>query len=354
MFSTNKKIEKNNVLKKILFTVFAILVYRMGTFVPVPGIDAVALDKFFSSTVGSFFDVINMFSGGALHRMSVFALNIMPYITSSILIQLLSSFYPQMMELKKDGSFGRLKLNQYTKYLTVAIALVQSIAVYFAFKNSSNIIANDSFMFFSAISLSLVSGTLILMWIGEKITVYGFGNGISILIFVGIISSIPNGFSSFLQMLKSGFYSWQYFLFVLSSFSIILFAVSVLERSYRKVPIHNSASRSGTANFLSNRNVSFIPLKINSAGVIPAIFASSVVSVPMIILEFMSKGGDGIMSFFRKGDILYSFCFCILVMFFTYFYSSIVFNVEEVSTNLKKSNCFIEGLRPGKSLPESQ
>ncbi len=331
---------------RILFTLFILLIYRFGTFVPIPGINSEVLKQFFSSSSANIFGMINLFSGGALERMSIFALNIMPYITSSIIMQLLSSMYKGLAELKKEGEYGRAKINQYTRYLTIVLAFFQSMGVYYALSNAEhNAFISDSNIFMWTTCVSLVGGTVMLMWFGERITNSGIGNGISLIIFVGIVSSLPSTIVQVLDLSRTGVYSWLMVVLFFVLFAGFLMLVCFVEKTYRRIKIQYPNAAMMKASGMSDS--SFLPLKINIAGVIPPIFASSILMFPAAIVQFSGADGDFLVSALRRGGGIYLTLFASLILFFSYFYSSIIFNTEEVANNLKKSNCFILGVRPG-------
>lgn len=332
--------------KRILFTIFILLVYRFGTFVPIPGINMEVLKKFFESSGANMFGMINLFSGGALERMSIFALNIMPYITSSIIMQLLTSMHKGLEALKKEGDYGRAKINQYTRYLTIILACFQSIGVYYALSNPEhNAFVSDSNIFMWTTCVSLVGGTVMLMWFGERITTSGIGNGISLIIFVGIVSSLPSTIVQVFDLSKTGVYSWFTILLFFVLFAGFLMLVCFVEKTHKRIKIQYPNGAMMKASGMSDS--SFLPLKINISGVIPPIFASSILMFPAAIVQFTGADGDFLVSTLRRGGALYLVLFSALILFFSYFYSSIIFNTEEVSNNLKKSNCFILGIRPG-------
>ena len=332
---------------RIFFTLFILVIYRVGTFIPLPGIDSRIVADFFSKSSNGIFGVINTFSGGAFQRMSIFALNIMPYITASIIIQLLTSMYKSLEELKKEGEVGRRKLNQYTKYLTLFLGMFQAISIYYAFSNleQSAFISTSKIFLFTTI-FTLLGSTMFLMWLGDKITNQGIGNGISLLTTTGIIAELPGNITSILDMAKSGKYSIAFVLFLLFLFAFLIAFVVYVEKATRNVKIQ-----------YPNRNIfrikndnSYIPLKINIAGVIPPIFASSILTFPLGILQFFKpEVAVNISNYIQKGSFIYSLLFTITVIFFSFFYSGIVFNIEELAENLKKSNCFVPGIRPGKN-----
>lgn len=338
---------KNSDLKKrVLFTLFILLIYRFGTFVPIPGINSDVIQKFFNGEGASMFGMINLFSGGALERMSIFALNIMPYITASIIMQLLTSMYKGLEALKKEGDYGRAKINQYTRYLTIVLALFQAMGVYYALSSSGqSMFISDSQVFMWTTCVSLVGGTVMLMWFGERITASGIGNGISLIIFVGIVSSIPTTFTQFMDLSRSGVYSWVFVMMFFLSFIFFIALVSFVEKTNRRIKIQYPNAAMMRANGMSD--TSFLPLKINISGVIPPIFASSILMFPSAIAQFTGGYGDVILSFLTRGSSLYLIIFASLILFFSFFYSSIIFNTKDVANNLKKSNCFISGIRPG-------
>ncbi len=334
--------------KRILFTIFILLVYRFGTFVPIPGINVEVLKKFFASSGANMFGMINLFSGGALERMSIFALNIMPYITSSIIMQLMTSMHKGLEALKKEGEYGRAKINQYTRYLTIVLAFFQSMGVYYALSNpETNAFVSDSSIFMWTTCVSLVGGTVMLMWFGERITSAGIGNGISLIIFVGIVSSLPSTIIQVFDLSKTGVYSWFTIVIFFVAFAGFLMLVCFVEKTYKRIKIQYPNGAMMKASGMSDS--SFLPLKINISGVIPPIFASSILMFPAAIVQFTGADGDFLVSALRRGGALYLLLFSSLILFFSYFYSSIIFNTEEVSNNLKKSNCFILGIRPGSS-----
>ncbi len=333
---------------KIFYTIFLLFLYRVGTFIFIPGINGDVITEFFNSDTGSIFNLLNMFSGGAFARMSIFALNIMPYITASIIIQLLSSAYKGLEELKKEGEYGRRKLNQYTKYLTLILAIFQALGIYYAFSNleQSAFISNSS-MFLWTTVFTLVAGTMILMWVGDKITKNGIGNGISLLIFVGIIAELPSSFIQMFDLSKRGAFSFLFLLLVLSIFVGLVLFIVFMEKGSRQIKIQYPNRGMMRSNGIKDDN-SYIPIKLNMSGVIPPIFASSVLMFPFAISKmFDGEIGQMISAMIARGNLLYVILFSLLIIFFCYFYSSVVFNTEDVANNLKKSNCFISGIRPG-------
>jgi preprotein translocase subunit SecY len=337
--------------QRIIFTIFILLIYRFGTFVPIPGINTEVLKSIFNNGDADMFSMINLFSGGALERMSIFALNIMPYITSSIVMQLMTSMHKGLEALKKEGEFGRAKINQYTRYLTIILAFVQSMGVYYALSSAeTNAFVSDSNVFMWTTAVSLVGGTVMLMWFGERITSSGIGNGISLIIFVGIVSSLPSTVVQVFDLSKTGVYSFIVVILFFVFFIGFLMIVCFVEKVHKKVKIQypNMAMMKASG----NSDSSFLPLKINISGVIPPIFASSILMFPVAIMQFMGSENDMLATALRRGGAIYLIAFALLILFFSYFYSSIVFNTEEVANNLKKSNCFILGIRPGQATAE--
>ena len=340
--------------KRILFTLLVLVIYRLGTYIPLPGIDSGIIEDFFLKKNNSVFGMLNMFSGGAFQRMSIFALNIMPYITASIIIQLLGSVYKSLENLRKDGEAGRRKLNQYTKLLTLGLGFFQSIAIYYTFSGlEQSAFVNKSQVFLWTTVFSLLSSTMLLMWLGDKITHQGVGNGISLLIFFGIVAELPESIVEIFKLSRSGQYSNALVCGILLLIVALIMFVVYMERALRNVKVQYSNTR---ASMMSNgqSTLSQIPLKLNVSGVIPPIFASSIIMFPVMITQFFGKEEtvSKISGMLTRGSVLYMLLFACGVVFFSFFYSSIVFNTEELSDNLKKSNCFVPGIRPGKSTAE--
>ena len=338
---------------KIFYTIFLLFLYRVGTFIFLPGINGEVISEFFNSDTGSIFNLLNMFSGGAFARMSIFALNIMPYITASIIVQLMSSAFKGLEELKKEGEYGRRKLNQYTKFLTLVLAIFQAFGIYYAFANleKSAFISNSS-MFLWTTVFTLVAGTMVLMWLGDKITQNGIGNGISLLIFIGIVAELPSSFVQIFDLTKRGAYSTIFLLLVLAIFVGLILFIVFMEKSTRNIKIQYPNRGMMKANGISDDS-SRIPIKMNMSGVIPPIFASSILMFPFAISKmFDGEIGQKISAMIARGNFVYVILFTMLIIFFCYFYSSVVFNTEDVANNLKKNNCFISGIRPGKATKE--
>jgi len=318
-----------------------------------PGINGNVIADFFNSDTGSVFNLLNMFSGGAFARMSIFALNIMPYITASIIIQLMSSVYKGLEELKKEGEYGRRKMNQYTKYLTLVLGIFQAAGIYFAFSNlETSAFISDSKIFLWTTVFTLVAGTMILMWLGDKITQNGIGNGVSLIIFVGIVAELPGSFAQIFDLSKRGAFSFFFLLLVLAVFIGLVLFIAFMEKSTRNIKIQYPNRGLMKSNGLKEDN-SHIPLKMNMSGVIPPIFASSILMFPFAISKmFQGEWGAKISALISRGNLLYVILFSALIVFFCYFYSFVVFNTENVADNLKKNNCFIGGIRPGVATKE--
>src|SRR6056300_94107 len=336
--------------KRILFTLGLLLVYRLGTFIPLPGIDATALREFMESAQSGIGGMLSMFTGGALGRMGIFALGIMPYISASIIIQLLTSMVPQLEQLKKEGEQGRKKINQYTRYGTVALALFQGWAL--AASLEAGELATDPGLFFRiSCVVTLVGGTMFLMWLGEQITNRGIGNGISLIIFVGIIAEIPAALAQFLSQGRSGAISPAVIIGVIIMVVVTIAFVVFMERALRKIHIQYPRRQVGMK--IYDGQSSHLPVKVNPAGVIPAIFASSLLLLPTTISTFSGSQTNPIMStvmaYFGPGQPLYLAFFTGMIVFFAYFYTfNVAFKPDEVADNLKNQNGFIPGIRPGK------
>jgi preprotein translocase subunit SecY len=275
----------------------------------------------------------------------------MPYITASIIMQLMTSMYKGLEALKKEGEYGRAKINQYTRYLTIILAFFQSMGVYYALSNPENsAFISDSKIFMWTTCVSLVGGTVMLMWFGEKITKSGIGNGISLIIFVGIVSSLPSSIVQIFDLSKNGVYSWFTIVIFFAFFAGFLMLICFVEKTIKRIRIQYPNASMMKASGMADS--SFLPLKINISGVIPPIFASSILMFPSAIVQFSGADGDFLLSMLRRGGALYLTLFAALILFFSYFYSSIVFNTQEVANNLKKGNCFILGIRPGSATSE--
>lgn len=340
--------------QRLLFVLGALFVYRVGAHIPIPGVDPKALAVMFASQGGSILDMVNMFSGGALKRLSVFALGIMPYISASIIIQLMTGVVPRLEQIKKEGESGRKKINQYTRYATVFLATFQAVGVGMMLQNQTAagmpVVIQPGIQFVFITAASLVCGTVFLMWLGEQVTERGIGNGISIIIFSGIVAGLPTAIGGTLELARTG---------ELGAFSILaLFAIALVvtwlvvfvERGQRRITINYAKRQEGRRMYAAHK--SFLPLKLNMSGVIPPIFASSIILFPATLAGwFGNTNGLGwlqeVATTLSPGQPLYVFCYAGAIVFFCFFYAALVFNTNETAENLKKSGAVIPGVRPG-------
>ena len=335
--------------QRILFALTLLIVYRIGTYIPVPGIDATQLKAFFEQANQGIGGMLNMFTGGAVGRMAIFALGIMPYITASIIIQLLTSMVPYLEQLKKEGEQGRKKINQYTRYGTVVLAFFQSYGIAAGIESQG--LASDPGLFFRASCvITLVGGTMFLMWLGEQITARGIGNGISLIIFVGIIAELPSALAQFFASGRSGVLSPLIIVSVLLMVVLVIAFVVFVERALRKVHIQYPKRQVGMKMF--GGESSNLPIKLNPSGVIPAIFASSLLLLPTTISTFANEDESGVIglisAYLGPGQILYYVFFGGMIVFFAYFYTlNVSFKTDDVAENLKKQGGFVPGIRPG-------
>ena len=340
--------------QRIWFTIGLLIIYRLGTYIPVPGIDGAALRNFMDQAQSGIGGILSMFTGGALGRMGVFALGIMPYISASIIVQLLTSMVPSLEQLKKEGEQGRKKINQYTRYGTVALALFQAFGL--AKSLEAGGLAHDPGLFFQAsVVITLVGGTMFLMWLGEQITARGIGNGISLIIFVGIVAEIPAALANFFAQGRSGAISTPVILGVIVMVVAVIAFVVFMERALRKIRIQYPRRQVGMK--IYDGQSSHLPIKVNPAGVIPAIFASSLLLLPITISNFSGNQTGPIMStilaYFGPGQPLYLLFFAGMIVFFAYFYThNVSFKSDDVAENLKNQGGFIPGIRPGKRTEE--
>ena len=339
---------------RILFTLGLLIVYRLGTFIPVPGIDGVALRDFMEQAQSGIGGMLTMFTGGALGRMGIFALGIMPYISASIIVQLLTSMVPSLEQLKKEGEQGRKKINQYTRYGTVALATLQAYGLAVSLE-SGDLVTDPGLFFRLSCLITLVGGTMFLMWLGEQITARGVGNGISLIIFVGIIAEVPAALAQFFASGRSGALSPAVIIGVIVMVIATIAFVVFMERALRKVLIQYPRRQVGMK-VMEGQN-SHLPLKVNPAGVIPAIFASSLLLLPTTVSTFSGSQTGPVMStilaYFGPGQPLYLAFFTLMIIFFTYFYTfNVSFKPDDVAENLKNQNGFIPGIRPGKKTSE--
>jgi preprotein translocase subunit SecY len=339
--------------QRLWFVLGALIVFRLGSFVPIPGIDAAVLAQLFEQQKGTIVEMFNMFSGGALERASVLALGIMPYISASIIMQLLTVVHPAMAELKKEGEAGRRKISQYTRYGTLVLATVQSIAIARSLPGMMpGLVMDAGFGFYFAAVVSLVTGTMFLMWLGEQITERGIGNGISILIFAGIVAGMPSAVAQTAEMARQG----ELHLLVLLLMCVIVFAVTFfvvfVERGQRRIVVNYAKRQQGRKVFAAQST--HLPLKVNMAGVIPPIFASSIILFPGTLASWFGQGEGAVADFLQEvsiaispGQPLYVMLLAAAIIFFCFFYTALVFNPRETADNLKKSGAFIPGIRPG-------
>ncbi len=340
--------------QRLLFVLVALIVFRIGTFIPVPGINPVALQGFFDQQSGTILDMFNMFSGGALQRLSIFALGIMPYISASIIMQLFTVVIPSLEQLKKEGEAGKRKITQYTRYFTVALATFQSIGVAISLQAQSiggmsiAITPGGAFVFTTVVSL--VTGTLFLMWLGEQITERGIGNGISLIIFAGIVVGLPAAVAGTLELARTGEISGALVLVILLLAISVTYFVVFVERGQRRITINYAKRQQG--NKLYAAQSSHLPLKLNMAGVIPPIFASSIILFPATLGQWFGKSEGmewlgSLTSTMSPGQPLYIIFYAAAIIFFCFFYTALVFNSRETADNLKKAGAFIPGIRPG-------
>ena len=339
--------------QRIFFIIFALIVFRLGSFITLPGIDPSVMKFLFEQQRGSILDMFNMFSGGALSRMSIFALGVMPYISAAIIIQMMSHIYAPLIQLRKEGARGRKKITQYTRYFTVLLAILQSIGVSNALQNQnsgSTVLVLDpglNFIFISVVTL--VTGTMFLVWLGEQITERGIGNGISIIIFAGIVAGLPSAIGNTVDLARNG--ELQNFTVILIFLLVILITAFVIyiERGQRKIPVNYARKMQGRKMYAAQNT--HLPLKINMAGVIPPIFASAIILFPATIASWSSDAQGGMIQnialSLSPGQPLYIMLYALAIIFFCYFYTALVFNSNETADNLKKSGAFIPGIRPG-------
>jgi len=341
---------------RLWFLLAALVVYRIGAHVPVPGIDAKVLEEMFKQNQGGLLGMFNMFSGGAMQRFTVFALGIMPYISASIIMQLMSIVSPQLEALKKEGESGRRKITQYTRYGTVVLALIESYFIAFGLEGQAGLVLDPGLAFRLTTVLSLVTGTMFLMWLGEQITERGLGNGISIIIFAGIAAGLPGGLSNLFELVRTGQMGNFAALVICVVVPAVTFAVVFVERGQRKVLVNYAKQQTG--NRVSQRQSSHLPLKLNMAGVIPPIFASSIILFPATITSWFTKGAEsstsGFITFLKDlaasmapGEPIHALLYAAAIIFFCFFYTALVFNSKETADNLKKSGAFVPGIRPG-------
>ena len=338
--------------KRLWFTLLAIIVFRLGTYIPFPGINPAVLKEFFSSNQGGLIGMFNAFTGGALSRMSIFALNIMPYISASIIIQLGASVIPSLMALKKEGEAGFRKMNQYTRALTIAITVVQSYFMALALERGGAVIMPNAHLFELSTVVSLLGGTMFVVWLGEQITARGVGNGTSILIMIGIVANIPSAMIRMLEDGRAGALSSITILLIMAMIFAVIYVVVMFETAQRRIVIQYPKHQMG--NRLMQGVSSHLPLKINPTGVMPPIFASALLAIPVGMAQYFSKTGES--DFWNKtallltpGQWVYITVFAVLIVFFTFFYTGVQSNPKETAENLKRQGGFVAGIRPGEN-----
>lgn len=335
---------------RLIFLMLALVVYRIGAHVPVPGIDPDMLKQLFNQQQGGILGLFNMFSGGALSRFSVFALGIMPYISASIIFQMLSYVLPSLEALRKEGEQGSRKITQYTRYGTLALGLFQGFGIAVALETQAGLVLDPGFMFRVTTTVSLLTGTMFLMWLGEQITERGLGNGISIIIFAGIVAGLPNGTSGLFQLVSTGAISPLAAIFVIAIILAVTAFVVFIERGQRRITVNYAKRQIG--NRIYGGQSSYLPLKMNMSGVIPPIFASSLILFPATLAGWFTTGDStrwirDLAASLSPGQPLYTLLYAALIIFFAYFYTALVFNPKETAENLKKGGAFIPGIRPG-------
>ena len=347
---TAKNGKYGDLSRRLVFLLLALVVYRVGAHIPVPGIDPNQLQQLFKGQQGGILSLFNMFSGGALSRFTVFALGIMPYISASIIMQLLGYVVPAFEQLKKEGEAGRRKITQYTRYGTLGLALFQSMGIALALESSAGLVMSPGMGFRVTAMVTLTSGTMFLMWLGEQITERGLGNGISILIFGGIAAGLPNAIGGLLELVRTGAMSILVALIIVVLVALVTYFVVFVERGQRKILVNYARRQVG--NKVYGGQSSHLPLKLNMAGVIPPIFASSIILLPATIANWFSSGESmhwlkDIASTLSPGQPVYVMLYASAIVFFCFFYTALVFNSRETADNLKKSGAFIPGIRPG-------
>jgi len=340
----------NDLKQRLLFVLGALIVYRIGAHIPVPGINPDELARLFNSQSGGILGMFNMFSGGALQRFTLFALGIMPYISASIIMQLLATVYPPLEAMRKEGEAGRRKITQYTRYGTVVLAFVQAVGISIALEAQAGLVLEPGYLFRFTTAVTLVTGTMFLMWLGEQITERGVGNGISMIIFAGIVAGLPRAVANTLELVNTGAFSWFTALVIFAAVILVTALVVFVERGQRKILVNYAKRQQG--NRVYGGQSSHLPLKVNMAGVIPPIFASSIILFPATLAGwFGSHEGftwlKDLSSTLSPGQPIYVLLYASAIVFFCFFYTALVFNSRETADNLKKSGAFVPGIRPG-------
>ena len=346
--------------KRIWFTLGALVVYRIGTFIPMPGIDPVAYAETFRHNSSGILGMVNLFSGGAIERMAIFALNIMPYISASIIMQLMSSVSPKLEALKKEGEQGRKMINQYTRYLTVGLAAFQAYGIAIGLEGSrgsaGSVVVDPGWFFRISTVITLVGGTMFLMWLGEQITARGVGNGISLIIFAGIVAGLPSALVGLFELARTGALATPLLLALLILMLAVVAAIVFMERAQRRLLIQYPKRQVGNRMFQGE--ASHLPLKLNTAGVIPPIFASSLLLLPITAAQFSQRGGtssewlNALVASLGRGQPLHILIYVAMIIFFAFFYTSVVFNAKDTADNLRKYGGYLPGIRPGEKTAE--
>jgi len=366
MASTADKVARNSnfgafqkateLQKRIWFTLGALIVYRLGTYIPLPGINSGALENLFNQNAGGLLGMFDMFTGGALSRMTIFALNIMPYISASIIMQLMTAISPSLEQMKKEGESGRKKINQYTRYLTVLITVMQAYGISVGLESmASGVVMEGGWFFRFTTVVTLTGGTMFLMWLGEQITQRGVGNGISLIIFTGIVANLPSAVAGTLELGRTGALSTAFILGLIVMVAAVIFLIVYVERAQRRIIVQYPKRQQG--NRQTGGESTHLPLKINTAGVIPPIFAGSILGLPVTILGFSAagQGPEWITTFtamMGRGQPAYLIIYVVMIVFFAFFYTAVVFNPSDTADNLKKYGGFVPGIRPGKNTSE--
>jgi preprotein translocase subunit SecY len=339
---------------RIWFTLGALIVYRLGTYIPIPGIDTIELAKFAAQNSSGILGWVNGLAGGALGRMAIFALNIMPYISASIIIQLMTTVSPHLEQLKKEGEQGRKKINQYTRYGTVILAALQAYGISVGLEGQGGLVTDPGMFFRASTVITLTGGTVFLMWLGEQITSRGIGNGISLIIFAGIVAGLPSGIAAMLELGRTGQLSTFVILGIIIMALAVIGFIVLVERAQRRLLIQYPKRQVGTKMFQGDS--SHLPLKLNTSGVIPPIFASSLLLLPITVANFTKGQGpdwlNSLTALLGHGQPLFLFFYAVLIIFFAFFYTSIMFNPKETAENLKKYGGFVPGIRPGERTAE--
>jgi len=338
--------------RRFLYTLFMFAIYRLGSHIPIPGVDVVALEDFFKAMQGTLFNLYDIFSGGNLSRMTVFALGVMPYISASIMMQLLTVAIPELQRLaKEEGDYGRYKINEYTKYLTLFVAFVQSIGIAFWLQNQTSprgfpVVPETGFLFIFVSVMTLVAGTMFLVWMGERITEKGIGNGMSLLIFAGIVAGFPNAVVSLVDRLRNGDLTPFEVAGAVIMVLLVIIGIVYIQEAERRIPVQYPRRVVGRQEYRGGST--YLPIKINPAGVIPIIFAQSLLIIPSSVLTFIEHPiAQAIYDAFNPTSVFYNFLYVMLIVFFTYFYTAVMINPVEVADNLRKGGAFVPGVRPG-------